>query len=1092
MAKKVVLKDNSGNICYPVTRDECIKCGDTTLDQDRIKKTTELNISVLYPTNGDGGTNKYTLAGGIAQVPSEYRTIVGLKITFINNSTSLVETWVYNGGTFTSTASWTQGDGSGGNLILEWNTDVATTRKQVLQQERKKLLQISYENADGDVINEQYIGTVFTDTEWEKDANWNKIPSQEQVDNLSFLTENYLNESVLKNYNTGIGTNSSAAYSTEYVQDNSVFGKFLDYALYSAGNRSYLSLNQNTSDEILDSLERENNILLSFWTDLSNLADNSLISIYILETGATVAIGGTLKDLNAGLKNQHYDGNIYSYDFEWTKGSTLGGLTNIQIRLKNISKLRENPYPQLKIAAISIVKGGGNTTDLTLTNVCLFTFAEDIDFNPLIVYKEGISVKEQIDNINLLISQLEETVESNKDEFINSISETNNRLTSVEASVNMPLITLLNEIKGVGTDKQSVFAEYLVDDDSSPFSGILPKMIQLERKADGATQTYFPSVQLTGFDRSNNTHVYAVWVKLDCTPGIEQFAGIRSYLTLDKIGLVATGAQSFLIKDWIKGNTVEYDITHEKVTCKLTFRCDDIIDEWYKIVITYSNMVLAEDVEYLKMPNAIWQVSEGYIYLQAPTILFGKDINYINEPSNVIYPDGEEQLQYPDSIGSIAALAKENKSDIAQIKEDLSNSSGSPLKGKYIAWVADSLLEVCANIVEGNPVPQNYNTLDESDKDEKALGYNAGLVGGNISNTSYNVNWPYWISKRTRCINHIFGQSGQSIFGWAADNAKEYFYWYYKTVGRIVGYKSEYDRLGISYTDNDGTYALRTEYTPDFIILSFGTNDNVSLVNVDTLPTLDALPPEGGEEYINKTYRLTTDGTFWSWKDDGTGGEGIPHYSWVQVFPKTIGSYETSWKDGSWDETTLWGCYAKVITYYRQKWPNVKMGIILDGQTSREQRNAFLRICKAFAIGFLDLQTIPYPPMYNNIRGYSISGEPYKQENDFPKGCIVRKDGKDYISLCDIPANSEWDSSKWGYSVDNTLRTKSPVALGQADRDNMPSITRRSEGNYSKGEDIFIWGDYQAMLCSYDLFVHPTLYNAKIKSQIVENWLLTL
>ena len=272
----------------------------------------------------------------------------------------------------------------------------------------------------------------------------------------------------------------------------------------------------------------------------------------------------------------------------------------------------------------------------------------------------------------------------------------------------------------------------------------------------------------------------------------------------------------------------------------------------------------------------------------------------------------------------------------------------------------------------------------------------------------------------------------------------------------------------------------------------FGTNDNMYLVNVDTLPTLDSLPPEGGDEYINKTYKLTTDGTFWSWKDDGTGGEGTPHYSWVQVYPKTIGSYETAWKEGKWDETTLWGCYAKVITYYRQKWPNVKMGIILDGNTSREQRNAFLRICKTFAIGFLDLQTLPYPPMYNNIRGYSISGEPYKQENDFPKGCIVKKDGKDYISLCDIPANSEWDVSKWGYSVDNTLKTKSPVAIGQADRNNMPSITGRSEGNYSKGEDIFIWGDYQAMLCSYDLFVHPTLYNAKVKSQIVENWLLTL
>lgn len=69
-------------------------------------------------------------------------------------------------------------------IILEWNTDVATTRKQVLLQERKKLLQISYENSDGKVINEQYIGTTFTDTEWVKDSNWERIPNQTQISEL--------------------------------------------------------------------------------------------------------------------------------------------------------------------------------------------------------------------------------------------------------------------------------------------------------------------------------------------------------------------------------------------------------------------------------------------------------------------------------------------------------------------------------------------------------------------------------------------------------------------------------------------------------------------------------------------------------------------------------------------------------------------------------------------------------------------------------------------------------------------------------------------------------------------------------------------
>ena len=68
-----------------------------------------------------------------------------------------------------------------GNMILNWNTDVATTRKQVLQKYRKQLLQISYKNGDGDAINEQYIGTLLSDEEWASNKNWAKIPNENQL-----------------------------------------------------------------------------------------------------------------------------------------------------------------------------------------------------------------------------------------------------------------------------------------------------------------------------------------------------------------------------------------------------------------------------------------------------------------------------------------------------------------------------------------------------------------------------------------------------------------------------------------------------------------------------------------------------------------------------------------------------------------------------------------------------------------------------------------------------------------------------------------------------------------------------------------------
>ena len=73
----------------------------------------------------------------------------------------------------------------GGNMILDWNTDVATTRKQVLQKYRKPGIQISYNEPKKGWINEQYIGTSVTDTEWVKDSNWGFIPKQSEVTELS-------------------------------------------------------------------------------------------------------------------------------------------------------------------------------------------------------------------------------------------------------------------------------------------------------------------------------------------------------------------------------------------------------------------------------------------------------------------------------------------------------------------------------------------------------------------------------------------------------------------------------------------------------------------------------------------------------------------------------------------------------------------------------------------------------------------------------------------------------------------------------------------------------------------------------------------
>lgn len=177
--------------------------------------SNELNISTLFPTSGVSGTNKYTLESAIAQVPNAYRAAVGIKITFINNTTSKPETWTYNGGVFTSTSSWLQGTGSSGNKILEWNTDVATTRKQVPLQERKSGMIISYKNPDGDLVNEQYIHTDVSNAQWALDIWWVRLANEKDL----YLTDLLL-ESVVD-----FNTLPIQLYDCYWAKDTGVFTK---------------------------------------------------------------------------------------------------------------------------------------------------------------------------------------------------------------------------------------------------------------------------------------------------------------------------------------------------------------------------------------------------------------------------------------------------------------------------------------------------------------------------------------------------------------------------------------------------------------------------------------------------------------------------------------------------------------------------------------------------------------------------------------------------------------------------------------------------------------------------------------------------
>ena len=103
MAKKVkITKD--GQTVYPATVMDAVVHPDLRVDSSKLIE--EVNVSKIYPKGGIDGTNKYTLETAIAKVPASLRN-VGIKCSFLDEA-GLLDTWEYQGGTFTNVSSWAE------------------------------------------------------------------------------------------------------------------------------------------------------------------------------------------------------------------------------------------------------------------------------------------------------------------------------------------------------------------------------------------------------------------------------------------------------------------------------------------------------------------------------------------------------------------------------------------------------------------------------------------------------------------------------------------------------------------------------------------------------------------------------------------------------------------------------------------------------------------------------------------------------------------------------------------------------------------------------------------------------------------------
>lgn len=244
MAKKVQLKDNNGNKAYPVTSSACVGMSDGSGSLD--KKISGMNSKSSYVTCTTGaGTAAKTVPLSDFALSTGIRLVV--KMSYANTAASATlnvnntgaKTLYYNGNPATADNTWEDGEtldvyydgtnyqasnvldgsGSGGNMILEWDTDAATTRLQVKQIKRKTGMIISYNNPDMGWVNEQFVGTDVDDISWGSNDNWNKIEIEYNTIGKNYLPgdlSHYISNKIIALDGKEIN-GSSDEYHTDYI-----------------------------------------------------------------------------------------------------------------------------------------------------------------------------------------------------------------------------------------------------------------------------------------------------------------------------------------------------------------------------------------------------------------------------------------------------------------------------------------------------------------------------------------------------------------------------------------------------------------------------------------------------------------------------------------------------------------------------------------------------------------------------------------------------------------------------------------------------------------------------------------------------------
>ena len=282
----------------------------------------------------------------------------------------------------------------GGNMILDWNTDVATTRKQVLQKNRKPGIQISYNEPEKGWINEQYIGTSVTDIEWVKDSNWVFIPKQSEVTELSgkvgdiLGTEEeilYENLELSSNQILYLPTNISDSTLVQVSLLRTGTTNLIFYAFDGSGQQTTYKLKYNFPISII---YKQCKSLKIYFTGVSKI--NVKITL--------LAKKGLIENANRLIFQGCYAYNI--------KINDLGLKVGEQILIKNIvTPISENPvdfYVYKNDESSYIAK-------ITPNNETILTIAEDVEKYRIVIPYSAQNLYDSVVEVYLISSSNELT-----------------------------------------------------------------------------------------------------------------------------------------------------------------------------------------------------------------------------------------------------------------------------------------------------------------------------------------------------------------------------------------------------------------------------------------------------------------------------------------------------------------------------------------------------------------------------------------------------------------------------------------------------------------------------------------------------------